>query len=53
MFHRYNITYDGVFIGQVVALSEQSAIDKGSVLAKVGASAYGGNAIRLVKAERV
>ena len=53
MFYRYNIYYDGILIGTVNALSEQSAITKGCKLAKVSASAYGGNAIRLVTAERL
>lgn len=53
MFNRYNIYYDGILIGTVNALTEQSAIDKGCKLAKVSASAYGGRAIRLVTAERL
>ena len=51
MFQRYNIFYDGKLIGQVMAMTHQSALDKGGRLAGVSASAYGGRASRLVKAE--
>lgn len=48
MFYRYQVFYDGNFIGVVNALSEASARDKGCKLVGVSASAYSGKARRLV-----
>ena len=53
MFYQYRVYYDGQFQGTVMALSEQSAKDKGCQLAGVGASAYSGRASRCVTVERV
>jgi hypothetical protein len=52
MFHQYFVYYDGQFQGTVMALSEQSAFDKGCQLVGVSASAYSGKARRLVEVIR-
>ena len=52
MFHQYFVYYDGRFKGTVMALSEQSARDKGAQLCGVSASAYTGRAHRLVEVVR-
>jgi len=52
MFHQYFVYYDGRFAGTVMALSEQSAKDKGCQLVGVSASAYTGKARRLVEVVR-
>jgi len=52
MFHQYFVYYDGQFQGTVMALSEQSARDKGAQLAGASASAYTGRARRLVEVVR-
>jgi len=52
MFHRYAVFYDGRHIGDVMALSEASAYDKGCSLARVSASRYTGPARRLVSVSR-
>ena len=52
MFHRYAVFYDGCYMGDVMALSEASAFDKGCVLARVSASRYSGPARRLVSVSR-
>jgi hypothetical protein len=52
MFHQYSVYYDGKFQGNVMALSEHSALDKGCQLVGVSASAYSGKARRLVEVER-
>jgi len=49
MFHQYSVFYNGRFQGKVMALSEQSALDKGCQLVGVSASAYSGKASRLVE----
>lgn len=52
MFHQYFVYYDGQFQGTVMALSEQSAHDKGCQLVGVSASAYSGKSRRLVEVIR-
>lgn len=52
MFHQYFVYYDGQFAGTVMALSEQSARDKGCQMVGVSASAYTGRARRLVEVVR-
>jgi hypothetical protein len=52
MFNQYFVYYDGQFKGTVMALSEQSAKDKGCQLVGVSASAYTGKARRLVEVVR-
>ena len=52
MFHQYSVYYDGKFQGNVMALSEHSALDKGCQLVGVSASAYTGKARRLVEVVR-
>ena len=52
MFHQYFVYYDGQFQGTVMALSEQSAHDKGCQMVGVSASAYTGRARRLVEVIR-
>jgi len=52
MFKQYFVYYDGRFVGTVMALNEQSAKDKGAQMCAVSASAYTGNARRLVQVER-
>jgi len=52
MFRQYFVYYDGCFVGTVMALSEQSAKDKGAQMCGVSASAYTGKARRLVQVER-
>jgi len=52
MFKQYFVYYDGRFVGTVMALSEQSAKDKGAQMCGVSASAYTGKARRLVQVER-
>jgi hypothetical protein len=52
MFHQYFVYYDGQFQGTVMALSEQSARDKGCQMVGVSASAYTGRARRLVEVIR-
>jgi hypothetical protein len=52
MFHQYFVYYDGQFQGTVMALSEQSAYEKGCQMAGVSASAYSGRARRLVEVVR-
>ena len=53
MFSRFNVFYDGVFVCQIYALSENSAIDKGCQIVGVSASRYSGKARRLVTVEEV
>jgi len=52
MFHQYFVYYDGQFQGTVMALHEQSALEKGCQLCGVSASAYSGRARRLVEVIR-
>ena len=52
MFQQYYVYYDRKFQGTVVALSEQSALDKGCRMAGVSASAYSGRSRRLVEVVR-
>lgn len=52
MFHKYSVFYDMKWIGDVMALSESSAREKGCQLARVSASAYSGPARRLVHVVR-
>jgi len=52
MFRQYFVYYDGRFQGTVMALSEQSALDKGCQMVGVSASAYSGRARRLVEVIR-
>ena len=52
MFHQYFVYYDGRFAGTVMALSENSARDKGAQLVGVSASAYSGRSRRLVEVIR-
>lgn len=58
MFNQYFVYYDGRFVGTVMALSEQSAKDKGAILAsKVtgiarSASKYSGLSSRLLEVQR-
>ena len=52
MFHQYFVYYDGRFAGTVMALTEQSARDKGAQMVGVSASAYTGRASRLVEVVR-
>jgi hypothetical protein len=52
MFRQYFVYYDGRFAGTVMALSEQSARDKGAQMVGVSASAYTGKARRLVEVIR-
>ena len=52
MFNQYFVYYDGRFVGTVMALSENSARDKGCQLAGVSASAYTGRARKLVEVVR-
>ena len=52
MFYQYFVYYDGQFVGTVMALSQQSALDKGCQLVGVSASAYSGKASRLVEVVR-
>ena len=53
MFNYYLGYYDGMFVTKVAALSEQSARDKIAQLVGVSASAYSGNARRLVTVVKV
>lgn len=59
MFQKYKVFYNGNSIGQVLALSENSAKQKGEILAEQvtgiarSASKYSGLATRLVTVERV
>jgi hypothetical protein len=48
MFRQYFVYYDGQFVGTVMALSENSALDKGCQLVGTSPSAYSGKARRLV-----
>jgi hypothetical protein len=50
MFKQYLIYYDNQLVGSVMALSHQSAFEKGCKMVKVSASAFSGTASRLVKA---
>jgi hypothetical protein len=52
MFNQYFVYYDGRFAGTVMALSENSAREKGCQLVGVSASAYTGRARRLVEVIR-
>ena len=52
MFKQYFVYYDGRFAGTVMALSEQSARDKGAQMVGVSASAYTGRSRRLVEVVR-
>jgi hypothetical protein len=52
MFREYFVYYDGRFAGTVMAMSENSARDKGAQLVGVSASAYTGKARRLVEVVR-
>jgi len=52
MFNQYFVYYDGRFIGTVMALTEQSARDKGGQLAGVSASAYTGRSRKLMEVVR-
>ena len=52
MFNQYFVYYDGRFVGTVMALSENSAQEKGCQLVGVSASAHTGKARRLVEVVR-
>lgn len=58
MFNQYFVYYDGRFVGTVMAMSENSAKEKGEILASQvtgisrSASAYSGLSRRLLEVQR-
>jgi len=52
MFYRYAVFYDMKWIGDVMAMHENSAFDKGCQLAGVSASRYSGRSRNLVHVKR-